>query len=258
MITLYDIPSTIHKPWNPSVWKTRLTLNYKGLPYRTQWVEYSDIATLYHDHGIQPTAMREGGIPYYSLPVVQDDSSGAPIFVADSFEIAMYLDKAYPNTPRVIPEGEAAIEKQQKSPGILTLSRPEALALLCKDTHRILANPASRDHLSLARAKDLSPWFPGAATLDDIQFSEAEYEEIWKGFKDSLDGIADIYGGKTGFGWFIGDTISFGDFVLASGLIWVRTLYGVDSKVWSEICGWNDGKWGTLLERLAEYQKGQC
>jgi glutathione S-transferase len=252
MITLYDLASALNKPWSPSVWKTRLNLNYKGLPYCTKWVEYPDIAALYLENGIQPTEIRQGSIPYYSLPVIQDDCSGKPIFVADSFEIAKYLDKTYPNTPRVIPEGEEAIQKQRTAPGILKVAGPQALALFCKDTHRLVVNPASQDHLSLARAKDLSRWFPGIKT--DIQLSEKDEEEIWKGFKESLDGISDQFGGETGFSWYLGDTISFADFALAAGLIWVREVYGEDSKIWAKITSWNDGKWGELLEKLSEYQ----
>lgn len=43
----------------------------------------------------------------YTLPAIYDPSTGTG--VADSFEIARYLDKQYPTTPTVIPAGTEAL-----------------------------------------------------------------------------------------------------------------------------------------------------
>ena len=42
-LTLYDIPSKGQKCWSPNVWKTRLVLHYKQIPYKTEWIEYPEI-----------------------------------------------------------------------------------------------------------------------------------------------------------------------------------------------------------------------
>jgi Glutathione S-transferase, N-terminal domain len=99
MVTLYDVPTTQQKPWSPNTWKTRYSLNYKGLPFRTEWVEYPDIAGIYcnNEPKVPPTEISKDGSPYYSLPLIKDDTSGTPVFVAESFEIAKYLDKTYPD-----------------------------------------------------------------------------------------------------------------------------------------------------------------
>jgi hypothetical protein len=43
-VILYDLPSQKGNAWNFNCWKTRLILNFKGVDYKTQWVEYPDIA----------------------------------------------------------------------------------------------------------------------------------------------------------------------------------------------------------------------
>jgi Glutathione S-transferase, N-terminal domain len=116
MITLYDIPTTQQELWSPNTWKTRYSLNYKKLPFRTEWVEYPDIASLYKKNGIPLVKTRQGK-SVTTLPLIKDDTSGTPVFVAESFEIAKYLDKTYPDpTSRLVPEEANAAEKQAALP----------------------------------------------------------------------------------------------------------------------------------------------
>ncbi|KZP02399.1 hypothetical protein FIBSPDRAFT_808778, partial [Athelia psychrophila] len=66
IITLYDIPSrNSSKAWSPNLWKARLALNIKGLPYRTVWVEYPDIEQLCKKIGAAKT--NSAAAPY-TLP----------------------------------------------------------------------------------------------------------------------------------------------------------------------------------------------
>jgi len=49
-IILYDLPSK--DPcgcWSLNPWKTRMALNYKGVDYNTEWVEYPDIASKFKE-----------------------------------------------------------------------------------------------------------------------------------------------------------------------------------------------------------------
>ena len=42
-IILYDLASVTGTCFSPAVWRVRLLLNYKRIPYRTVWVEFPDI-----------------------------------------------------------------------------------------------------------------------------------------------------------------------------------------------------------------------
>lgn len=126
-IALFDIPSkTPGIAWSPNTWKirfrlchcvlvlyslfpSRYALNFKGLPYKTVWVEYPDIADLCKSIGAEPTDIREeDGSPYYSLPVIQDPNTATVL--SESALIAEYLDSTYPDTPRLIPSGTHALQ----------------------------------------------------------------------------------------------------------------------------------------------------
>jgi hypothetical protein len=42
-IVLYDLACTKHVCFSPVVWRIRLMLNYKRIPYRTIFLEFPDI-----------------------------------------------------------------------------------------------------------------------------------------------------------------------------------------------------------------------
>lgn len=42
-ITLYDLACAKQEPFSPVVWRIRLMLNYKQIPYRTIFLEFQDI-----------------------------------------------------------------------------------------------------------------------------------------------------------------------------------------------------------------------
>ncbi|KAF8878310.1 hypothetical protein BD779DRAFT_1554797 [Infundibulicybe gibba] len=109
VITFYDIPSTIPgNAWSPNTWRIRFALNYKGLAYKTEWVEFPDIEPLCKKIGAPPTSTKPTGEPHYTLPVIFDPRTQRAI--ADSVVIAEYLDTQYPETPALFPKGTHALQ----------------------------------------------------------------------------------------------------------------------------------------------------
>ncbi|KAF8878316.1 hypothetical protein BD779DRAFT_1613060 [Infundibulicybe gibba] len=109
VITFYDIPSTMPgNAWSPNTWKTRFSLNFKGLAYKTEWVEYPDIEPLCKKLGAAPTETKPTGEPHYTLPVIFDPRTKRAI--SDSVVIAKYLDEQYPETPKLFPKGTHALQ----------------------------------------------------------------------------------------------------------------------------------------------------
>ena len=74
----------------------RLLLNYKELPYKTEWIDLVDIAPTLESYGIKPNPPQTMGASVgtrYTLPAVQlPDKS----FVMDSVSIAIELESRYP------------------------------------------------------------------------------------------------------------------------------------------------------------------
>lgn len=66
---------------------------YKGIPYKTEWLEYPDIEGKLKELGISLTSIKQDGQPFYPLPAIFDPNTSTGI--ADSYSIARYLDKTY-------------------------------------------------------------------------------------------------------------------------------------------------------------------
>ncbi|KAI1350758.1 putative glutathione S-transferase [Xylaria sp. FL0043] len=85
-IVLFDIPSKepIHA-WSLNTWKTRLVLNYKGLDYETEWLEYPDIKPRLQPHFPDKD--------YFTVPTVKMPDG---TYIMDSKLIAEELEKQHP------------------------------------------------------------------------------------------------------------------------------------------------------------------
>ncbi|KAH6888846.1 hypothetical protein BKA70DRAFT_1330870 [Coprinopsis sp. MPI-PUGE-AT-0042] len=251
MITFFDIPTQRgNRPYSINTWKTRFCLNYKQLAYKTEWVEYLDIPPVYLKHNNPPTDTHPDGKPYYSVPAILDDLSGTTVMIADSVKIAQYLDETYPDTPKLFPEQtEEGFQKQiafikdlQKALlGIFPMMFVQTLPLL---------NPSSREHFAIVRAQDLNQWYCDKKTLYDVEISQEEQEASWETFRGFFDKMNETWKGD----WFLGDTISFVDFVIGGLLLWIKEVWGEESKEWKRICGWNNGRWLAFLTQLDKYQ----
>lgn len=94
-IILYDLASRTkpNRSWSGNVWKTRLYLNYKSIPYETVWLNHATIASTLQGLGVQPAP--EGSMSQYSLPTIQFPNDGH--FTMDSAIIAAELEQLHPS-----------------------------------------------------------------------------------------------------------------------------------------------------------------
>ena len=157
MITLFDIPSTTPGiSASPSVWKTRLCLNYKKLPFKVEWVEFPDIEALSKKYGFEPTRKRPDGSPLYTLPAIIDvdeETGRVKAAMSNSFTIARYLDEAYPNTPKLFIGSEEEIKEQEKLCIELPRIMLAGMSLVVFRAIDSVLNDASKVYYSSARAR---------------------------------------------------------------------------------------------------------
>jgi len=85
MIVLYDLLGADNRRYSPFCWRTRMSLYHKGLPFEDAPIGFSDKDKL---------AFSGQGL----VPVIVDKAKGGK-FVNDSWQIACYLDEAYPAKP---------------------------------------------------------------------------------------------------------------------------------------------------------------
>ncbi|PFH52512.1 hypothetical protein AMATHDRAFT_2228 [Amanita thiersii Skay4041] len=244
MIIFYDFPSKIvGGPYNPNTWKVRYTLNYKRIPYKTEWVEYTEIESKCKEIGIPPSGTKKDGMPSYTLPSIWD--TDAKVGVSESYRIAEYLDKTFPNSPKVIIPGTEALLNifiqtwAQNLKALWQFTIPATL--------EVLDHAPSYEYFRRTRSqmfgKDLKevPPKPGVER-------EAALQELKAGLN-----VLDRWLVKSGGPFIMGDNPSFADFVVGGYMRWTRAVLGPDSKEWKEIASWNEGRWGQRVQRLDQY-----
>ncbi|KAI0640076.1 hypothetical protein C8Q77DRAFT_1045841 [Trametes polyzona] len=236
-IVFYDIPANVKGDgWSGNTLKTRFTLNLKGLPYKTVWVEYPDIARTAQDLGVGPTGTWPDGTPMYTLPMIYDPSTKTAI--AESTAIARYLDATYPNTPRAIPEGTESF--QEATVYALGAVMGGAIAKLVMPSIVDRLNDASKAYFKAARERalggDMAQWSPRGSAIR---------EEQWKQLGAAFGQIARWLdaGGDKEKKYFFGETPTFADIALAARLIWMKRILGDDSDEWKRVERWHEGRW---------------
>lgn len=254
-IVFYDIASGPPlRTFAPNPWKTRYALNFKGLPYKTQWVEMPDIAAVREQLGVKANRTGPDGAPYHTLPVIQDPSTGE--IVGDTFEIAQYLDKTYPESPRLITPGAT---------GLTAAFNATVDSLFT--TYTILADQMPFDPLS---AEKIGKIFAERAKLmgvETLQLSSEAREHMLVEFEKALERFVKAYyhvGGTTDYFWaktgtqvssreqvgpyLDGETPTYPDLIVGSWL--AMCAASMKPEEWQRVRSWHSGFWGRLHDAL--------
>ena len=216
------------------------TLNIKGIPFKTEWVECPDIEPLCLRIGAPPTGKKPDGQPHYTLPVIYDPSTKRAI--SESAVIAKYLDETYPSTPVLFPQGTDAL--QAVFAGIAWSTVGSSMFMIIASRECASLNPCSAEYVREAIIARMGK------PLEQING-----EEYWAALETGL-GKVDAWLRANGAGrdeLFLGDQICFVDTLLAGLLNWVRILCGEDSVDWKRITGWHGGKWDRIVKNFDIY-----
>jgi glutathione S-transferase len=219
----------------------RYALNYKGLKYRTEWIEFPDIEERLKKLGVPPSETGADGKGYYSLPVIYDPSTKS--YVVDSTEIIKYLDKRYPDTPQLIPASTAALQTVTLLLIVPSVMAPLLFVLL--NSINGLLSPRSQVYFRSTREAKFGKPLEEIGTEDDWKALESGLAKL----KVSLDANGE---GKDLL--FTGDKITLADIQLASLLVWARIIFGEESEGWKRITSLHEGKWKRFLQQFAPYE----
>lgn len=250
-IVLYDIYAP-EGPWSPSTYKTRLTLDYKQLPYRVELVSIADIETRMAELGAPMASPQRP--PKYRLPVIADPSSNPdenPTYVVESFNIAIYLDNKYPEPgyPTVFPKGTRILQKIASD----TFTNEVGFALL-QVANPLVAKPGFLDEKGreyFLRTRE--SWF---GDLGEIAKAGPEkWEEVRKKW-DSFGPTFQLNQGAKEDGPFVmGSRPSFTDFAIGGLMFWLRRVEGGEMTRWREVAEWHGGRWGRLWAELESIER---
>lgn len=222
----------------------RFALNLKGLAYKTEWIHYPDIEAFCLKIGAKASDVKQDGRPHYTLPVIYDPST--KLVISDSPVIVQYLDKQYPNTPKLFPYGTQGLIYAFGAASGPPIGH-NIYRLLVFGVWKIL-EPASQPYFRATRELTFG------AKLEDIVPSYGE-EKAWKALEDGFQLVSSWYDANAEGSLFIfGDSITFADVIIAGRLIWARVTFGEDSKEWATIAGWQNGRWGKFLKNFEKYE----
>lgn len=223
--------------------ETRFVLNQKKVAYRTEWVSYPDVEALWRKLGLSPLDQN----PRCTLPVISipsKDDRNPPTVIADSFNIALYLDHEYPDVtiPPVVPPNSAAL--QAGFVRLLSELLPVALSPLTIRTIIQRLDERGGKYYKESRTK----WY-GLHDLDE-PLSTENREKYTKLLKKNLKSLRNILAANGSNGSWVMGSIgpTFADFVLGGHLLWIREM-GED-VLWKEVSAWNNGKWAAHLKAL--------
>ncbi|KAI0754884.1 hypothetical protein C8Q80DRAFT_1247739 [Daedaleopsis nitida] len=248
-IIFYDIPGNVRgklEAWSPNTWKTRFCLNIKGIPYKTVWVEYPDIEPLCKKLGLQPVEQWPDGSPIYTLPVISDPNTDTVLI--DSAPIARYLDKTYPDGPRLIPADADAL---------IAAFEDAFWGAFPRGSIAPLVYPAVYWHTLREKSK---PYFRRTRENIGVNLAERTPEERvqhWALLQKGMHKVAEWLeadGAKKLL--FMGDEvgITYADIIIAGLFMWFKKPFGEESQEWKDMLSWDDGRWGRFMAAFEKYE----
>ncbi|KAG9013754.1 hypothetical protein FRB90_005714 [Tulasnella sp. 427] len=253
-IILYDIPSNTElNAWSINMWKTRLLLNLKGLPYRTEWVSYPDIEPTFEKLGIKHTSLKSDGRPHFTCPAIIDPITPEPTKISDSTAIALYLEDTYPDVgPQVFP-GDTKDAQLEFIEIIHSKIFSPISSLQVASLPAILDPPGSE---YIYRTRTASRGKP----LDTVCEAGSEERRLaWEELKHGLHVVAETFDKNIeGKGeYFIGTAITYVDIFLAATCIWTRMPSDRDrdvgvNSVWEGIAKLDGGRWAQFMEKFED------
>lgn len=199
--------------FSPHSWKVVMALSHKGLDFVERPTPFTEIRSI--EDGFSPT-----------VPVLDDGGR----LVRDSFDIALYLEQAYPDRPTLFDgEGGKALSRMVEG-YVQTILQAALMKIIVKDIHDCLA-PADQAYFRTSREQRLG------RTLEDV---EAHHAGELAAFQPRLEPVRHMLKFQPFLG---GDGPLFADYILFGALQWARVvspkrLLAADDPVldWFERC----------------------
>ena len=192
---LYElVGQDAERPFSPHCWKAVMALEHKGLDYRTVPTAFTAIP------GIEGSA-------YRTVPVLRDGDT----VVSDSFAIAQYLERRYPDRPSLFggPGGEAMARFVERWCQMVV--QAQMVTLVVKDIHDILA---AEDQAYFRTSRESR----FGKALEDVPVGR---EDRLPAFRAALEPLRSMLTFQPFIG---GDAPLFADYIVFGAFQWARIV----------------------------------
>ncbi|THH30526.1 hypothetical protein EUX98_g3656 [Antrodiella citrinella] len=242
-LVFYDIvgKNVGAKAWSPSTWIIRFALNYKGLNYRTEWIEFPDVEAVCKNIGAAPTGTKPDGVtPRYTVPVLYDPSTQTVI--SDSSKIADYLEKTYPDRPTLVPAGTRGLQAAFRAAVMSAIDIP--LYMLCILPGGLNLSPRAFAYYRTTREAMVGK------KLEEITPEGEESAKRWRELEAGLTKVATWFVANGDTPFIGGDVPCFGDVLLAARLAWPRAVWGEESDAWKRLSDFDEESFALNIKGL--------
>lgn len=262
-IVLYDVafaPPYEENTSAPNPWKTRYALNFKGVPYSTQWVQMPDITKVRRSLGIPACRKFADGTDFYTLPIVTDSKTAA--VVGDSFDIANYLQNTYPDAGAgdlfpsqqldYVCPGDSLVPLSEQNDSVhADYARFNTNVDMAFSVHAQLMgtgmrwDPAFEDEIKaeFLRRTGMKSW-------DDMAIDGEARDKLKGSLRDALRDLAAMLQRDATGPFMLGGTPSYADIIIGA---WLRMMSKtVPEGEWEEVQTWHDGVFGKLHAALQQ------
>jgi len=196
-----------------------------------------DIKATRMAHGVAPVRKLPDGSDFYTLPIIHDPATD--IYVGDSFDIAVYLDQAYPQSGlRLFPPDSIGVHRVFNAHVDALFTRYVGLS-----TERFPFNleTAEASKAEFLRRLPLGSW-------SDLVIKGEARLKIVEDFETDMEEFAKLYRYENG-PFLEGEIISYADIIVGGWLAWLKETL----PEWDQLCKWQGGRWKRLHEALDQW-----
>lgn len=182
-------------------------MNYKKIPYSTEWIEYPDLAPTFEKFGILPNS---DGTKFTS-PAVQFIQDG--IYVMDSKNIARELERRFPApSPTLYLDSPYVQRMEEVMPRILEPLRSIWQPRVATN----LLSKRSKEYFERTRSERLG------ITL--VELAQRDTDEAWAKARPGFDEVAQMLKEHNEGPFVMGQELSYADIILVSELQFFKRI----------------------------------
>lgn len=200
-IVFFDLASKDgNKCWSRNPWKTRFVLNFKGLDYDTEFLEYPNLKTRLEPHLSEST---------YTSPTIQYTDGR---YIRDSSVIAQVIEKDHPE-PSLHLDSPYLAKVEQIIDDLTVPTQPEYIPVVPKR----LLNEASVPYWHKTRSAKVG------MELDELEKTKGG-DQAWAQAEPFLKQATELLKENPDGPFFEGKTVGYADLMWAGFLIFWRRI----------------------------------